>query len=91
MELSIIQHPINTIIVVVTIHYVNMKYIYILLLKPYKLKVSLFPSEFKYCVKCESFEIPMRYQMHPQYCQSGAKSINNSSTSLGAASTDSKV
>lgn len=45
MELSIIQHPINTIIVVVTymISKENMKYIYILLLKPYKLKVSLFP------------------------------------------------
>ena len=73
MELSIIQHPISTIIVVVTIHYVNMIYTYILLLKPYKLKVSLFPSEFKYCIKCESFEIPIRHQMHPQYCQSGAK------------------
>lgn len=51
MELSIIHHPIKTIIVVVTTHYVNMIYIYILLLKSYKLKVSLFPSEFKYCVK----------------------------------------
>lgn len=51
MELFIIQHPIYIIIVIVTIHYVNMIHIYtynlLLLLKPYQLKASLFPSEFK--------------------------------------------
>lgn len=44
MELSIIQHPINIIIVVVTIHYVNMIYTHIIVKT---LQTQSFPLSFR--------------------------------------------